>query len=192
MVTSYQVYIAYRMAKPSKKEPRIPTEENYRNRLSVKTLWNIDRCAGYFNTIYSNIDLDVYMKIGFDTYKTFSYKQILESKILDAYKLYDKRKKRLVKSSKDFIFDSFKHIDVPLLNYCRLMDQKQKLILSDYNKGYIDSVIVVYCMHHKLVTFNDIEEQYLYNIVNQYNEWVKLMFTFEEYIEELDTERKFI
>ena len=192
MVTPYQVYVSYRKAKPSKKEPRIPSEEIYRNRLGTKTLWFLDRCAGYFNTIYSNIDIDTYMKIGFDTYKNFTYRQLLEPKVLNAYKILDKRRKRTVKTSNNSILNSFGYIELPLLNYCKLLDGKQKQILSDYNKGYIDSVIVVYCMHHKLVTFNDIEEDYLYNIVNQYNDWVKLMFKFEKYIEELDTERKFI
>jgi len=132
------------------------------------------------------------MAIGFKTYKNFAYRQLLEPKVLNAYKIYDKRRKRTVKSSNNLILNSFSCVDVPLLNYCKLYDGKQKQILSDYNTGRIDSVVVVYCMHHKLVTFNDIEEDYLYNIVNQYNDWVKLMFKFESYIEELDTERKFI
>jgi hypothetical protein len=190
MITPYDVYVAYRKSKISQKNPIILSEQKYRNRLSIKTLWNIDRCSDYFNTIYSNIDINTYMDIGYKIYKNFTYKQILEPKILESYKVYDKRKKRTIKTSNDLIFNSFQFINLPLLNYCKLMNQNQKQILLDYNKGYIDSIIVVYCMYNKIVSFNDIEEQYLYNIINSYNEWVSLMFNYEDYIEKLDKENR--
>jgi len=191
MVTPYQVYVAYRKAKPTKKAIKIPSEQVYRIRLGADTLWCIDRCAGYFNTIYSNINLDMYMQCGFKVFKAFPYKQLINQKVLVKYKQLDKIKKRTIKTSNNKIFDSFQHIKLPLLNYCKEYKYKQKKILSDYNSGDIDTIIVVYCMHHKLVSFSDIEEDYLYNIYNQYNDWVKLMFRFEPYIEELDTENRF-
>ncbi len=191
MVTPYEVYVSYRKAKPTTKTIKIPSEQVYRNRLGVNTLWNIDRCTGYFNTIYSNIDLDTYMQCGYKVFKSFPYKQLINQKVLTKYKQLDKTRKRTVKTSNDRITESFKYIDKPLLNYCKDMISKKKRILYDYTLGRVDSVIVMYCIHHKLVSFDDIEEDYLYNIYNQYNKWVKLMFKYEYYIEELDKEKRF-
>ncbi len=191
MVTSYDIVVSYKQHKPSKKPIRIPSEETYRNRLGVKSLYIIDRTSGYFNTIYSNLNLDLYIKCGFELFKTFNYTMLLHPKILERYKKNDKTLKRLVKTSNNRIFDSFTDINLPLRNYCKKYVGKQKLIITAYLQNEIDSIIVVYCIHNKLVTFNDIEEDYLYNIFNQYDDWVRLMFRFEDYIEELDKENRF-
>ena len=187
MITSYDIYLSYNKAKKSK---RISTEEKYRNRLSEKSLWNIDRASGYFNTLYSNIDIDTYMKYGFDTFKTFNYNMLLNPKIINYYKSNDKRLKRTIKTSKVRIKRSFDILDMPLLNYCKLYKDRQNMLLSNYLLNKIDSVIVVYCIYNKLISFNDVEESYLYNIFNQYNDWVRLMYKYEDYIEELDKEKR--
>jgi len=186
MITSYDIYCAYNKAKGKKCLP----EDKYRNRMAEKTLINIDKCAQYFNTIYSNIDPDVYMQCGCKLWKTFGPSKFLDERIIEEYKNQDKRIKRTVRTSGERIRNSFKHIGMPLDEYCAFIDTSTRRyrIISDYIKNKVDSVIIVYCLYNRLLRFNDLEREYLYNILNNYDEWVSLMYKYEDLIEQLNEE----
>lgn len=188
MITSYDVYKLYRQLKSN--NPKIPSENVYRKRLSLKSLLNIDRLTQYFNTIYSNVDPKLYFKYGFSLWKTFNYAKFLDDRILEKYKQQDKIIKRSIKASKDNIDTSFNYITTPLYRYCKEYDNNQKHIITDYLFNRINSVIIMYCIKNKYIDFNDIETELLYHIFNNYDDWMKLMYKNYKYIELLDNKQK--
>ena len=186
MITPYHVYCAYRKAKANGKKYRLASEDTYRNKISTISLLEIDKCSQYFNTLYTNINLELYMVCGFKVYKGFSFQKFLDPKILEEYKLTDKRIKRNVDVSKEDIDASFKCIGMPLYKYCKCTLGQKKLIIDDYQFNRIHGVIVVYCIKFKLVSFMDDEEDYFYNIINQYDKWLNKMYSCKNYIESVD------
>jgi len=188
MITSYDVYKLYRQLKSN--NPKIPSENVYRKRLSLKSLLNIDRLSQYFNTIYSNVNPELYLKYGFSLWKTFNYAKFLDNRILEKYQQQDKIIKRSIKVSKDDIDTSFNYINIPLYRYCKKYDNNQKLIITDYIFNRINSVIIMYCIKNKYIDFSDIETEMLYHIFNNYDDWMKLMYKNYKYIELLDNKQK--
>ena len=188
MTTPYDVYVAYVTAKQVRKSKvaKPLTEEKYRNRLSSKTLDIIDLLSNYFNTIYSNVNPVMYMLCGFNIYKNFGYPNFLNKKILDEFICEDKRQKRKSDVTENDIRRSFDHINMPLSNYCKLMDGTQKMIITDYLLNNIHGSIIVYCMFIKLISFNTIEKDYIYYINNNFSEHLKSMFKREQLIKRLD------
>ena len=188
MTTPYDVYVAYvtarQIRKPKSSKPL--TEEKYRNRLSSKNLEIIDLLSGFFNTIYSNINPTMYMLCGFKIFKTFKYSNFLNEKILDEFIREDKRQKRNLDVTEDDIHKSFNHINMPLKDYCKLMDGIQKMIITDYLLNNIHGSIIVYCMFKKLISFSSLEKNYIYYIDNNFNDYLKSMFKREQLIKELD------
>jgi hypothetical protein len=186
MITPYDVYCAYNNAR----NKRTFSEEKYRNRLSDKNLLQIDKTAMYFNTVYSNIDLDMYMQCGFKLWKTFNPSRFLDERIIEEYKNQDKKFKRTIKVTKEDIDSSFEYIGMPLDEYCHLISSSYKnhLIISGYIKNRIHSVIIVYCLYNRLIRFDDLQRDYVYNILNNYDEWVSLMYKWEDYIKQKNEE----
>jgi hypothetical protein len=186
MITPYDVYCAFNKAR----NKRIVSEEKYRNRLSEKNLLQIDKTAMYFNTVYSNIDLDMYMQCGLKLWKTFNPSRFLDERIIEEYKNQDKRHKRSINVSKEDIDRSFEYIGMPLDEYCSVISSSYKdhLIISGYIKNKIHSVIVVYCLYNRLIRFDDLHRDYVYNILNNYDEWVSLMYKWEDYIKQKNEE----
>jgi hypothetical protein len=186
MITPYDVYCAFNKAR----NKRIVSEEKYRNRLSEKNLLQIDKTAMYFNTVYSNIDLDMYMQCGLKLWKTFNPSRFLDERIIEEYKNQDKRYKRSINVSKEDIDRSFEYIGMPLDEYCSIISSSYKdhLIISGYIKNKIHSVIVVYCLYNRLIRFDDLHRDYVYNILNNYDEWVSLMYKWEDYIKQKNEE----
>ena len=128
MITEQDVYVAYRRAKSlqSGKGFRLPKswDEFYATKMTVKNREFLDRTTGYFNTTWSNINLDKYMGTGCSLYKTFSYHMFLRPNILTHYIEKDKIQKRKVQADTLAIDASFQYIT----NYLR----SEKMSSTDY------------------------------------------------------------
>jgi len=158
--------------------------------MSIDSLLNLDKAAMYFNTVYSNLDLDLYMECGAALWKTFNPKRFLDEKILEKYKQLDKLKKRIISVTKEDIDNSFEYMNAPLKVYCSIIDliDNRYSIISGYLKNKIHTTIIVYCLYHRYIKFDDIDKMYIYYILNQYSEWVSCMLSIEDYIKEKDLE----
>ena len=114
MITEQDVYVAYRRAKSNQsgKGFRLPKDwdEFYATKMTKKNREFLDRTTGYFNTTWSNVNLDNYMTCGCDLYKTFSYHMFLRPNIIRHYIEQDKRIKRRIGISKDSIDRSMQFI----------------------------------------------------------------------------------
>lgn len=201
MITPQDVYIAYRKAKSlhSGKGFRLPKEwdEYYATKLSPKNREFLDRATGYFNTTWSNINLDEYMETGSELYKTFSYHMFLKPLILTRYIEIDKLKKRRIVKDMCSIDTTFDYIDelteyktrkyldyTNLQVYCKMKDESQSLLVTDYLTNKIDPLVFVYCLYYKYIKLTDIERQYCYNITNRYRDLLEQMFDVEGYIKQ--------
>jgi hypothetical protein len=200
MITRFDVYVAYRRAKANKegKGFRLPKEWNefYNTKLTEKNREYLDKLTGYFNTTYSNINIDKYMECGFDLWKSFSYHMFLRKNIIDLYKEKDKQQKRKIKANSETINSTFDFINQfmngkelfngynNLQSYCKIRDGHRKTILEHYMKGLIDPLVIVYCLYYKYLKLDDVETQYIYNITNRYRDLIEDMFQVEDQIKE--------
>jgi hypothetical protein len=155
----------------------------------------LEKLTGYFNTTFSNIDIDKYMECGFQLWKTFSYHMFLRRNIIEMYKEQDKLKKRRIKKDMDRINDSMDFIiervgDLKrngyntLETYCKIKQGEMRLIVADYLKNDVDPLIFVYCIYYKYIKLTDIEREYCYTIVNRYRDLLDQMFEVEAFIKE--------
>ena len=201
-ITEWDVYVAYRRAKSlqSGKGFRLPKDPDdfLATKMTVKNREFLDRATGYFNTTWSNVNLDNYMECGCDLYKTFSYHMFLRPNILSHYIEKDKQLKRKVKADTLAIDASFDFINgymknVPKIEgysnlqfYCKGKNGERKKIITDYLEGKVDSVLLTYCIYYKYIKLTDIEREYCYNVVNRYRDFLEQMFNVEEYIKSKD------
>ena len=203
MITEEDVYVAYRRAKSlqSGKGFRLPKHWDtfFVDKMSQKNREYLTRAAGFFNTTWSNVNLDKYMSCGAELYKTFSYHMFLRPNILTHYIEKDKIQKRKVQADILLIDASFNYIIGYLRSekmgsrdytdlefYCKLKEGDKKSIVGDYLSGHIDSVLLTYCIYYKYIKLTDIEREYCYNVVNRYRDFLQQMFDVEDFIKSKD------
>lgn len=202
MITEQDVYVAYRRAKSisSGKGFRLPKDwdDYFENKMSPKNKEYLIKTTGYFNTTFSNIDIDKYMECGCELFKSFSYHLFLRPKIVGLYKDKDKQTKRKIVISNKSIEDTFDFIETFMIKrdiikgynmlqtYCKVKDGHRKTILEHYMKNKIDPLVIVYCIYYKYLVLTDIEREYIYNVTNRYRDLLQDMFQVEEYIKERD------
>lgn len=199
MITRFDVYVAYRKAKANhdNKGFRLPNDWNeyLTKKMKPQNREFLEKLTGYFNTTFSNIDIDKYMECGFQLWKTFSYHMFLRRNIIDLYKEQDKRRKRQIKidmeridTSMDFIKERVGDKKINGYNllqvYCKIKEGAMRLIVSDYLKNDVDPLIFVYCIYYKYIKLTDIEREYCYNVVNRYRDLLEQMFQVENHIQE--------
>ncbi len=200
MITVEDVYVAYRRAKSlqSGKGFRLPKDwdEFYATKMTPKNKELLEKAAGYFNTTWSNININEYMECGAEMYKSFAYHMFFHPKVLQNYIEKDKRKKRRIGKSAKSIEDTFVFINHfmrdreningynMLQSYCKITDGHKKTILEHYMKNRVDPLVVVYCLYYKYLRLTDIERQYVYSISNRYRDLLQDMFDVEQEIKD--------
>ncbi len=203
MISEEDVYIQYRHAKSlqSGKGYRLPKQwdEYFTTKMTAKNREYLTRATGHFNTTWSNIDVATYMECGCELYKTFSYHMFLKPQILTHYIEKDKQKKRRIKVNHDSIDDSIDYINdflssnmtigvyppdyTDLQIYCKIKNDNQKQIVSDYLKNKIDPLLLAYCLYYKYLKLTDIEREYCYNVINRYRDILEHVFEVESHIQ---------
>lgn len=203
MISEYDVYCSFRRAQAISKDRgyRIPKNwDDFLGKMNHKNAEWLYKMMSYFNTTYSNIDLDEYMKCGFELWKGFTYKHFCDGKIIDLYIQKDKIKKRKMTSSRESIDKSFayvnNHLDnstihcmrnyTKLHNYCKLRDGQIRRIIKAYNSNDIDSMLLVYCIHKGYIDLIDDERSLIPYIVPRYRELRENMLEMIDYIKKLD------
>lgn len=153
MVSEFDVYCAFRKAQSlSKDKPyRLPKDwDKFLEKMNKKNAEWLYKCMVYFNTTYSNIDIDEYMGCGFILWKGFTYKHFCDRKIIDLYIQRDKIRKRKLEVSVGEIETSFSVIksyleDKPmrpgynqLQSFCKFRDGEIRIIINKYNQNEIN------------------------------------------------------
>ncbi len=204
MYTDYDIYVAFRAAQANSKGKafRLPSDwETFKkNRMSKVNFENLTKITGYFNTKWSNLNIDTYMECGFTLYKTFSYTMFFNRPVIDLYIENDKQLKRRIKKNKKNIDTSFNIVNsiigINTLNgynklqmICKLKEGEQKKVIDLYLHNKFDSLLFVYCIYYKYIKLTDIEREQCYNIVGKYRDLLQLMLgEIEEYIRDKENE----
>jgi hypothetical protein len=204
MITDFDVYCAYRKAQAkSKNRPyRIPKDWNkQRNeKMSEQNLKWLDESVIHFNTRFCNIDIDEYMSCGFELLKTFTYKNFLDSRIIELYIQKDKIKKRKLLSTKKDIVRSLSTVKQYMINspqkdgysslqlFCKLKNGEQRVIVDEYNKNNIDPALFVYCMSKKYFELTDFERSIIPYIRENYRTILRSLNDLIDFIEEKERE----
>lgn len=204
MITDFDIYCAYRQAQAeAKNRPyRLPNDWNSqrKNKMSEQNLKWLDEAVIHFNTRFANINLDDYMRCGFELLKTFSYKNFLDSRVIELYIQKDKIKKRKFLSNKKDIVRSLSFIKGVMFNqplkegysalqlFCKIRNGSQRVIIDEYNKNNIDSVTFTYCVYSKYIVLNDLERSLVPYIRENYREIVRTINDLMDFIEEKEKE----
>ena len=203
MITEQDVYFAFRKAQANANDRgfRMPkdwdafvakmTEQN-RNWLKQATM--------YFNTKFSNIDLDRYMACGFEIWKGFTYKQFLDDKVINLYISKDKSKKRQSEVTQREIEQSFNNIsdflkEVPrrpgygqLQNFCKFRDGEVRVCINMYVQGKVDVMTLAYCVNRGYIQLTDDERALSPYLVQRYRELVENLQDVSGFIAEKERE----
>lgn len=196
-MTTYQVYCAFRRAQGESKGTgfRLPKSwEDQQKKMTQQNLDALQKTADYFNTVFSNIDLETYMKCGFELYKGFTYAMFLKKEVIQLYINKDKSKKRRMESSKETIDDTFDNISEylssrtlhkgysKLQSFCKFRDGEIRDVVTLYNQSKVDQMTLVYCMTKKYITMSDDEMALVPYITQRYRTLVSNLNDIKEYI----------
>lgn len=203
MITTYDVYCAYRKANSlvNNKPYRLPKDwEAYKEKMNSANRKWLEVTTMYFNTTWSNVDLETYMKCGFEVYKDFTYKHFTNSQVLSHYIHKDKVKKRKMNSEIQEIEDTFDYIkgfmvDVPrragysqLQNFCKLRDGERRVIINMYMRGQIDTMTLVYCLSKRYLIMSDDERALVPYISQRYRELLDNLHSVKNVIAQKEAE----
>ena len=203
MITEYDVYCAFRKAQANQngRGYRIPKNwDDFLGKMNKKNAEWLYKMSVYFNTTYSNINVDEYMSCGFTLWKSFTYKHFCDGKIIDLYIQLDKIKKRKMTATKTEIISSINYIytyldksEINLMkgytklhNYCKLRDGQIRRIINTYNTNNIDSILLVYCIYKRYINLTDDERALIPYISTRFRELQENMLEVIDYIKELD------
>lgn len=199
MYTDRDVYVAFRSAQGRANDRgfRLPKSwEDQRNKLTPTNLSFLDNLVGHFNTTFCNIELSRYMDCGFELFKTFSYHNFLDKRVINLYIHKDKVNKRKIETSKTEIIDTFDFLttetkELPhrpgystLQSYCKLRDGEVHNIVNRYMRGGIDTMTLVYCIKKHYITLTDDERAMLPYIVGRYRELLESESEVEAFIKQ--------
>jgi hypothetical protein len=199
IVSMWDVYIAFRKAQASfnNRGYRLPKDFDtfieHPKRKKMKEC--LETASKFFCTKWSTIDIDRYMKYGFELFgKNFTYIKFFNRKVLDLYIEKDKNLKRAYKVSKKDFLRSAKFVkgyflkngyskEVPILvQYCRMKEEGLRKPVFHYLKGYIDNYFMVWLINKGYLKLSDQERALMpYVTSNFYN-----------YVNDIDNIKNFI
>jgi hypothetical protein len=114
-------------------------------------------------------------------YKSFSYHNFLDDKIIKLYIQRDKIKKHENIKNKEDIINSFKYIKnnfnkyniTKLRDYCNIKENYEYLIVKDYIVNNINIIVLLYCVLKKYLTLDD-QKIKIENIIKYKNQTLEL------------------
>jgi len=182
MYEPIDIYVAFRkaQAEASNRGFRIPKdfEKHMETKMSTKNREALLLSTKYFNTKWNNINIDMFFECGFEIFKSFTYLQFFNQKVLNLYKVRDKNHKREMEVSKKGLLDSLKWVKqwiskndvLDLKGYCRLRDGSRSQIVEHYLHNHIDKYFVVQMIDKGYLKLTDEDRALIPYIVEQYRE----------------------
>ncbi len=203
MITEFDVYAAFRRAQANANDRgyRLPKNWNsFKERMNKKNSEWLYKATVYFNTTYSNVNIDEYMACGFELWKGFTYKHFCDPRVIELYIQKDKIKKRKLSSSKEEIENSFSFISnylnekpsrpgyTQLQNFCKFRNGEVREIINMYNRSKVDSLTVTYCILKRYIVLTDDERALVPYISQRYRELVENLQPVLEFIKNKEVE----
>ena len=173
MINSEYIYTLYKQIECTKKDKKQTISwSKFKSKASKDKLIKLETISNYFNTIWHNINIETYINIGFDLWKTFSIDKIDDKKIINKYKTLDKQNKRKVKISNDKIkrsIDFISNYNIPLNEYC-CKPETISYVITDYLNNNIDVITLIYLIENGFKKINNIEHMLLSYLRDNYDE----------------------
>lgn len=204
MITDYDVYVAFRKAQGNANGRgfRLPKNwEEFRHRkMSEVNRTQLDKAALYFNTTYSNIDIDMYMACGFEIWKGFTYAKFLHQKVIDLYIHKDKVKKRSLEVTHREVETTFNNIHdwlqgqperpgyTQLQNFCKFRAGEVRIIINMYVQGKIDVMTLAYCVNRNYINLTDDERALSPYLVQRYRDLLEYLEDVKPFIQQKERE----
>lgn len=177
------VYTAYRKINAEVKGYggfRVPKDFDtyFATKLNKPSQEGLLRATNYFNTKWQNVDIDEYMRCGFDLFKTFSYYNITNPSVIDLYIQRDKIQKRAAKIDKDTFKTSLKFINNYmkskkssnniLKDYGKLRDGEKSIPIYHYLKQNIDELTLTLIIGKQYLLLEDEDRNMIPYIIKRY------------------------
>lgn len=183
------IYLTYlRMKAESKnrgyrlpKDPSLSIEKlkqkNEKNYEKLETLWK------FFNTKWTDIDLERYFHCGFELFPNFTYVNFLNDKIIKLYIQKNKVEKFHTELNRKTLLKTFKYLKTyfkehninSLQEFCSIKEEFEHILIREYIKGNIDPYTLIYCILRKYAQLSVEEKQRIYDIINK-------ITTFKKYV----------
>lgn len=161
------VYYYFRKAQAEKNNRgfRMPKdfEKHLETKMSKKNREALEIATNWFNTKWNNIDPFKFMECGFELFKTFSYVNFFDQRVINLYKQKDKNIKRESKLSKDkmknsmlFVKNYIKENNIKNVGrYCMMKNGYINVTVEHYLNNYIDKFFIIWLIKKKLLKLDD-------------------------------------
>lgn len=190
------IYAKYRKAQSAymKRGWRMPKDWNsFLEKMSFSNQKNLLKITTNFNTVWLNVDPELYFEIGFSMFgKSFSYHRFFDRRIMNLYKdkarinrMKEEDAEEKVKESINFITKFIKEKDLKnLREYIRCVSLGTGLIptiLIHWRKKKIDPYTLIFLMKRYKAEFNNYEDDILEHYIgsdflsNQYRWRLRLL-----------------
>ncbi|MFW6046540.1 MAG: hypothetical protein ACOCP4_01975 [Candidatus Woesearchaeota archaeon] len=178
MITALDVYKCYKFAESIMKNKEFKEPKTIK-RLSEKNQKKLEIAAGYFNTIWQNINMQMYMLAGFKLWKNFNVNMMIDKQVIEKYKKLDKKAKKNYNPKREEIVLSINNIcfnEPDIYKYCDDGNIIRKPI-KDYLKNRIDCVTLCYLIEKKYIKkLNNEERDLLSYFINNYQKIKENMY----------------
>ncbi len=180
-MTPLKLYQIFKKKESLYKNKNMGVPQNL-NKLSVKNFKKLQKISDYFNTIWQNIDPELYIKLGFEKWKSFNLDKLDNPDLFQKYKSVDKLwKMGYNKIDEDVLKKSISYIKNQK-NYFN--DEIIKQPIKDYIKNKIDPIFLCYLIEQKYIILTGEEKSLLSYFLNDYDEIKFMMYKKYHYIKE--------
>lgn len=198
ILTEKEVYAKYRaaQAQANNRGWRMPKnwKEYFECKMKPYQREALRKLRRYFATVWQNIDPDTYFKYGFELWKSFSYHQFFDERLINYYIQKDKNKKRKTETSKKTILASAKYVkkfmidnDIKTLKqYSRKQEGFMAVPISHYLKNKIDNILLVFLITKKYILLTDEERGQIPQILGRYRELRQNMYDVKPFLDKIE------
>jgi hypothetical protein len=195
--TPEYIYVCFRkaQAEANNRGYRIPKdfEKHLNERMSDKNKNALILVTSWFLTKWKDIDPYRYFQCGFELFKTFTYVNFTDPRVMKYYIQRDKNIKRYNRLSKKRIIESLKFIKgymvdkgVPSFGiYCLTYNQNRSLPVKHYLENKIDKFFIVWLMSEKLLKPTEDEMSVMPYVIEGYRDIVDKLGNIKNFLVEV-------
>ena len=179
MYTAYDIYLKFKEIESQYKGIEFKAPKSLQ-KLSQEKINKLQKIADFFNTIWQNISIDDYLKVGFEKWKSFNIDRLDDERIIRKYISNDKKKKwGFDEITTDDILKSISYIKENYQNvvdYCK-NDRVVRAPINDFVANKIDALTLVFLIEKKyLYPLNEEEKMFIHHFYSNYTEIKQKMY----------------
>jgi hypothetical protein len=191
-----EIYRLYRRAKglASGKGYRMPKDfDAFYEKMSETNRAALYKITAWFKTKWNQIDPERYFLAGFELYKTFTYKNFFDPRVLRLYINKDKHIKREAKCNKENMVACVKFVKKYMLDhnlrtffiYCNTRHENKCLPVLHYLDNKIDAFFLTWLLYSRLIHLTDTEEMMIPYVIKNYRENVVKLLNINDFLKKL-------